>query len=186
MIRRMIKQSFFSAEKFQAKPTVSILDVCTFLFSGVVLGGPFEEPISNITVVLKKKVVALSDNKGKFYLTVPREYEDRLIVTFQDPNDRYFDTTITLPFQRGQIVFHKVTLQLEDPPVEFDSTQELKVPVGHAEENMAELQIPANTLLQRDGTPYKGTYNTNKLITEREVVTGKYQTEALLSLGQYV
>ena len=64
-----------------------------------------------------------------------------------------------MPFQRGQTVFHRVVLQKEDPPVTFDSGQELKVPLGHAEDNMAVLEMPADNLLHKDGKPFKGEVN---------------------------
>ena len=85
---------------------------------------------------------------------------DRLTVTFQDPKDEFSDTTQTMPFQRGRTVVHQVLLQQEDPPVTFDSSKDLRVPLGHAEDNMAELELPANNLLRKDGKPFKGEFQT--------------------------
>ena len=83
---------------------------------------------------------------------------DRLTVTFEDPADEFSYTTQTVPFQRGRTVFHRVVLQKEDPPVTFDSSKDLRVPLGHAEGNMAELELPADNLLDKDGKPFKGEY----------------------------
>ena len=77
-------------------------------------------------------------------------------MTFVDPKDQFFDTTQTLPFQRGQTVFHRIVLQKEDPPVTFESTKELRVPLGHSGDNMAELELPANNLMHKNGTPFEG------------------------------
>ena len=83
---------------------------------------------------------------------------DRLTVTFEDPADEFSDTTQTVPFQRGRTVFHRVVLQKEDSPVTFDSSKDLRVPLGHAEGNMVELELPADNLLDKDGKPFKGEY----------------------------
>ena len=81
---------------------------------------------------------------------------DRLAVTFQDPADEFSDTTQTMPFQRGRTVVHRVVLQREDPTVTFDSSEDLRVPLGHAGDNMVELELPADNLLDKDGKPFKG------------------------------
>ena len=81
-----------------------------------------------------------------------------MAVTFQDPTDQFFDTTQTMAFQRGQTVFHRIVLQEEDPPVTFDSSQELRVPLGHAGDSMAQLELPADNLLHKDGKPFKGEF----------------------------
>ena len=83
---------------------------------------------------------------------------DRLTVTFQDPTDVFSDTIQTMPFQRGRTVVHQVLLQKEDPPVTFDSSKDLRVPLGHADNNMAELELPADSLLHKDGKPFKGKF----------------------------
>ena len=122
---------------------------------GEVFGGPNQVPVKNIKVIFKKKVADRTDEEGKFFFIIPDNL-DRVVVTFQDPTDRFFDTTQTIPFQRGQTVFHRIVLQEEDPPVTFDSSQDLRVPLGHAEDNMAELELPADNLLTKDGKPFKG------------------------------
>ena len=85
---------------------------------------------------------------------------DRLTVTFQDPADQFFDTTQTMPFQRYGTVVQRIVLQKEDPPVTFDSSKDLRVPLGHAGDNMAELELPADNLLDKDGKPFKGEFQT--------------------------
>jgi len=102
-------------------------------------------------------VIDITDEEGKFSIVVTDDV-DRLTVTFQDPADQFFDTTQTLPFQRGKTVVHRIVLQKEDPPVTFDSTKDLRVPLGHAGDNMAELELPADNLLDKDGKPFKGEY----------------------------
>ena len=85
---------------------------------------------------------------------------DRLTVTFQDPSDQFSDTTQTMPFQRGRTVVHRIVLQKEDLPVTFDSNKDLRVPLGHAGDNMAELELPADNLLDKSGKPFKGEFQT--------------------------
>ena len=40
----------------------------------------------------------------------------------------------------------------------FDSSQDLRVPLGHAEDNMVELELPADNLLHKNGKPFKGEF----------------------------
>ena len=108
-------------------------------------------------VIFKKKVVDQTKENGKFSFVVNGDV-DRVTVTLQDPEDRFFDTTQTLLLQRGRTVFHRIVLQEEDPPVTFDSTKKLEVALGHAGDNMAELELPANNLLRKDGTPFRGVF----------------------------
>lgn len=106
-------------------------------------------------VIYKKKLIDKTSEDGKFSFAVPDDI-DRLALTFQDPTDRFFDATQVLPFQRGHTVLHKIVLQKEDPPVTFDSTKDLSVPLGHTGDNMAELELPADNLLRKNGTPFIG------------------------------
>ena len=94
-------------------------------------------------------------NEGEFSFTVTDDV-DRLTVTFQDPADQFFDTTLTMPFQRGRTIFHRIVLQKEDPPVTFDSGKDLRVQLGHAGDNMAELELSADNVLHKDGKQFKG------------------------------
>ena len=121
------------------------------------VGGPDQVQIKNVKVIFKKKVVDKTNEEGKFSFTVTDDV-DRLTVKFQDPTDEFSDTTQILPFQRGRTVIHSVVLQKEDPPVTFDSSKDLRVPLGHAEGNMAELELPADNLLDKDGKPFKGEF----------------------------
>ena len=125
--------------------------------AGEVVGGPNKVPVKNVKVIFRKKVVDRTNEEGKFSFTVTDDV-DRLTVTFQDPTDEFSDTTQTMPFQRGRTVVHQVLLQKDDPPVTFDSSKDLRVSLGHADDNMAELELPADNLLHKDGKPFKGEF----------------------------
>ena len=124
---------------------------------GQVVGGPNQDPVNDLKVIFRKKVVDRTNEEGKFSFIILDDV-DRVAVTFQDPTDQSFDTTQTMPFQRGQTVFHRIVLQEGDPPVTFDSSQELRVPLGHAGDSMAQLELPADNLLHKDGRPFKGEF----------------------------
>ena len=126
--------------------------------AGEVVGGPNQVPVENVKVVFRKKKVDRTNEEGEFSFAVTDEV-DRLTVTFQDPADQFSETTQTMPFQRGRTVFHRIVLQKEDPPVIFDSSKDLRVPLGHAGDNMAELELPADNLLDKDGKPFKGHFS---------------------------
>lgn len=131
--------------------------------TGEVVGGPDQVPVKNVKVIFRKKVVDRTNEEGGFSFTVTDDDVDRLTVTFQDPADQFFDTTLTMPFQRGRTVFHRIVLQKEDPPVTFDSSKDLRVQLGHTGDNMAELELPADNLLLKDGKPFKGKLKTLSL-----------------------
>ena len=142
-----VSRSFLSASKDSSLENSDI--------AGEVVGGPNQVPVKNVKVIFRKKVVDKTNEEGKFSFTVTDDV-DRLAVTFQDPADEFSDTTQTMPFQSGRTVVHRVVLQREDPPVTFDSSEDLRVPLGHAGDNMAELELPADSLLEKDGKPFKG------------------------------
>ncbi|XP_020605848.1 cartilage intermediate layer protein 1-like isoform X2 [Orbicella faveolata] len=125
------------------------------VIKGEVVGGPNQIPVKNVKVIFRKRVVDRTNEEGKFSFVVTDDV-DRLTVTFQDSADQFSDTTRTMPFQRGRTVVHRVVLQKEDPPVTFDSSKDLRVPLGHAGDNMAELELPADNLLDKAGKPFKG------------------------------
>ncbi|XP_078344733.1 cartilage intermediate layer protein 1-like [Oculina patagonica] len=126
------------------------------VIKGEVVGGPDRVPVKNVKVIFRKKVVDRTNEEGKFSFTLSDDV-DRVVVTFHDPTDRFFNTTQTVPILKSQTVSHiNIALPEEDPPVTFDSSQDLRVPLGHAEDNMAELEFPADNLLHKDGKPFKG------------------------------
>lgn len=65
-----------------------------------VVGGPGLNPVENVNAIFRTKVVDKTDEQGKLSFIIPNDV-DRFTVTFQDPTDQYFDTTQTVPFQRG-------------------------------------------------------------------------------------
>lgn len=134
---------------------IGLITYGKIFFKGNVVGGQTKAPVRNISVIFRQKEVDRTNKDGTFSFIIP-DNADRVTLTFQDPTDQFLDTTQTIPFQRGQTVFHRIVLQKEDPPVTFDSGQELKVPLGHAEDNMAVLEMPADNLLHKDGKPFKG------------------------------
>ncbi|KAL9958321.1 hypothetical protein ACROYT_G035323 [Oculina patagonica] len=126
------------------------------VIKGEVVGGPDRVPVKNVKVIFRKKVVDRTNEEGKFSFTISDDV-DRVVVTFHDPTDQFFNTTQTVPILKGQTVSHiSIALPEEDPPVTFDSSQNLRVPLGHTGDSMAELELPADNLLHKDGKPFKG------------------------------
>ena len=121
--------------------------------AGVVVGGPDETPVEYCDILVNDTVVTFSDFDGTFQLTVKKTTK-RLVATFRDYTEEYEETTVTLPFQKSTTTFHKIHLRLEAKPIEFDPEEEKVVPlVGDA---AAEVVIPANSLVDKDGNPQKG------------------------------
>lgn len=123
------------------------------LFSGVVVGGADEKPVEYCDILVHDTVVAFSDFDGTFELSVPKSTK-RFVVKFRDYMEEFEESTVVLPFQKGTTTFHKIHLRPEVEPVEFDAQQEKAVPLGTDE--AAEVVIPADSLVDKDGNPKKG------------------------------
>ena len=104
-------------------------------------------------ILVNGTVVAFSDFDGTFEIPVPKSAK-RLVATFRDYMEEYEESTVVLPFRKGTTTFHKIHLRPEAPPVEFDAEEEKAVPI--ASDETAEVIIPANSLIDKDGNPKKG------------------------------
>ena len=104
-------------------------------------------------ILVNGTVVAFSDFDGTFEITVPKSAK-RLVATFRDYMEEYDESTVVLPFRKGTTTFQKIHLRLEAPPIEFDAAEEKAVPL--ASDETAEVIIPANSLIDKDGNPKKG------------------------------
>ena len=121
--------------------------------SGIVVGGPDERPVEYCDIVVNGSVVAFSDFDGTFEIPVAKSAK-RLVATFRDYMEEYEESTVVLPFRKGTTTFHKIHLRLEVVPIEFDPEVEKAVPI--ASDEVAEVIIPANSLIDKDGNPKKG------------------------------
>ena len=104
-------------------------------------------------ILVNGTVVTFSDFDGTFEVPVPKSIK-RLVATFRDYMEEYEESTVVLPFRKGTTTFHKIHLRPEAPPVEFDAEEEKAVPI--ASDETAEVIIPANSLIDKDGNPKKG------------------------------
>ena len=124
--------------------------VCYLL--GIVLGGLDERPVEYCDILVNGTVVAFSDFDGTFQIPVPKSAK-RLVATFRDFMEEYDESTVVLPFRKGTSTFHKIHLRPEAPPIEFNAEEEKAVPI--ASDDTAEVVIPANSLIDKDGNPKK-------------------------------
>ena len=104
-------------------------------------------------ILVNDTVVAFSDFDGTFAIPVPKSAK-RLVATFRDYMEEYAESTVVLPFRKGTTTFHKIHLRPEVDPIEFDAEKEKAVPM--ASDEAAEVIIPANSLIDKDGNPKKG------------------------------
>ena len=104
-------------------------------------------------ILVNGTVAAFSDFDGTFEIPVPKSAK-RLVATFRDYMEEYEESTVVLPFRKGTTTFHKIHLRQEVPPIEFDAEEEKAVPI--ASDETAEVIIPANSLIDKDGNPKKG------------------------------
>ena len=104
-------------------------------------------------ILINGTVVAFSDFDGTFEIPVPKSAK-RLVATFRDYMEEYEESTVVLPFRKGTTTFHKIHLRPEAPPIEFNAEEGKAVPI--ASDDTAEVVIPANSLIDKDGNPKKG------------------------------
>ena len=120
---------------------------------GIVVGGPDERPVEYCDILVNDTVVTYSDFDGTFEMPVPKSAK-RLVATFRDYMEEYEESTVVLPFRKGTTTFHKIHLRPEVEPIEFNPEEEKAVPMANDE--AAEVIIPANSLIDKDGNPKKG------------------------------
>ena len=104
-------------------------------------------------ILVNGTVAAFSDFDGTFEIPVAKSAK-RLVATFRDYMEEYEESTVVLPFRKGTTTFHKIHLRPEAPPIEFNAEEEKAVPI--TSDDTAEVIIPANSLIDKDGNPKKG------------------------------
>ena len=104
-------------------------------------------------ILVNDTVVSYSDFDGTFEIPVPKSAK-RLVATFRDYQEEYAESTVVLFFRKGTTTFHKIHLRPEVPAIEFDAEVEKAVPI--ANDDVAQVIIPANSLIDKDGNPKKG------------------------------
>ncbi|XP_078359788.1 cartilage intermediate layer protein 1-like isoform X2 [Oculina patagonica] len=143
--------------EFKMKKVVSCrCDVCkkgNTIVKGIVVGGPDERPVEYCDILVNDTVVTYSDYDGTFEIPVHKSAK-RFVATFRDYMEEYEESTVVLPFKKGRTTFHKIHLRPEAEPVEFNAEEEKAVPI--AKDEAAEVIIPANSLIDKNGNPKKG------------------------------
>ena len=104
-------------------------------------------------ILVNGTVVTFSDFDGTFEIPVLKSVK-RLVATFRDYMEEYEESIVVLPFRKGTTTFHKIHLRPEVAPIEFNAEEEKAVPI--ADDEAAEVIIPANSLVDKDGNPKKG------------------------------
>lgn len=137
---------------FKVAPFVTDRSLLLYI-SGVVVGGPDQRPVEYCDILVNDTVVSYSDFDGTFEIPVHKSAK-RLVATFRDYMEEYAESTVVLPFRKGTTTFHKIHLRPEVAPIEFDAEEEKTVPI--ASDEAAEVIIPANSLIDKDGNPKKG------------------------------
>ena len=120
--------------------------------SGVVVGGPEQRPVEYCDILVNDTIVSYSDFDGTFEIPLPKSAK-RLVATFRDYLEEYAESTVVLFFRKGKTTFHRIHLRPEVPAIEFDSEVEKAVPI--ANDDVAQVIIPANSLIDKDGNPKK-------------------------------
>ena len=93
------------------------------------------------------------------------------------------DVTKSFEIQKGQLNFYKIVLQKRKPPISFNASKPINIPLRESSENrssFAELEIPANSLLSEDGTPFTGQANVRMSVTDP-----RNETDVLSAPGDF-
>ena len=139
----------------------------TYLRGKVV--GPGEVPMQYGDIIIGGKPVTYTERDGTFSVKVPKG-KRRMTLTFVDSADELLeDVTKSFEIQKGQLNFYKIVLQKRKPPVSFNASEPIEIPLGESSENQssfAELEIPANSLLSEDGSLFTGQANVRMSVTD--------------------
>ena len=153
----------------------------TYLMGKVV--GPGEVPMQYGDIIIGGKPVTYTEHDGTFSVKVSKG-KQRMTLTFIDSNDELLeDVTKSFEIEKGELNFYKIVLPNRNPPVSFNASEPIEIPLGELSENQssfAELEIPANSLLSEDGTLFTGQANVRMSVTDP-----RNETDVLSAPGDF-
>jgi hypothetical protein len=101
--------------------------------------------------------VASTSSTGFFSFDVPKRIE-RIAITFQDSSGKFMETVKVLTIPEGVTAGFSIVIPLRPTPRPFNTTHGLEFDVGtDGEPPAASLSIPADSIMNDDGTPFVGT-----------------------------
>ena len=157
------------------------IELDTYLRGKVV--GPGEVPMQYGDIIIGGKPATYTEHDGTFSVKVPKG-KRRMTLTFVDSADELLeDVTKSFEIQNGQLNFYRIVLPSRKQPVSFNASEPIEIPLGESSENrssFAELEIPANSLLSEDGTPFTGQANVRMSVTDP-----RNETDVLSAPGDF-
>ncbi len=128
------------------------------IIQGIVVGGPEEEPMRYGDVIYGGEVVSFTDGEGKFSLTFPGKVT-RAIVTFKDSfYEEFEERSKVFVINEGSRDFHKIKLKKIPPPIAFNASEPLDIPLGSdpSIDSFADLELQEESFLTEDGSVFQG------------------------------
>ena len=126
---------------------------------GIIVGGPEEKVIRYGDVIYDGKVVAKTDEEGKFSFTIPEKNVKRVVLTFKDSlNEEYEERKKVIVIREGGKAFHKIILKRIPSPVFFNASQPLNISLRSDPniDGFANLELPAESFLTENGSVFHG------------------------------
>ena len=138
------------------------------IVQGIVVGGPEEEPMKYGDVIYGGEVVSFTDGEGKFSLTFPGKVA-RAIVTFKDSfYEKFEERSKIFLINEGSRDFHKIKLKRIPPPIAFNASEPLDIPLGSdpSIDSFADLELQEESFLTEDGSVFQGNAKATVSVTD--------------------
>ena len=128
------------------------------LIQGIVVGGPQEEPMKYGDVIYNGKIVAYTDEKGRFSFEISGKL-NRIVVTFKDSfYEEFEEKSKIFLINEGSSGFHKITVKQVPSPVSFNASEPVDISLRSDPniESFADLELPEESFLTEDGSVFQG------------------------------
>ncbi len=126
---------------------------------GIVVGGPEEKFVRYGDVIYDGRVVAKTDDNGKFFFTISDNKIKRVVVTFKDSlNDEYEQREKVIVMQDGSRVFLKIMLKRMPSPIVFNASEPLNISLKSYPniDSFANLELQEESFLAENGAVFHG------------------------------
>ena len=119
-----------------------------------------------VDLFFNDKQVDKTDVDGMFSFPIPKDTK-RVVVTFKDRNENKFQEEDKIfVLSKGQQARYKVTLKEKPQPVIFDASKPANFTLGRDSDSFADLELPENSLLTKDGSVFHGNAKASVSVTD--------------------
>ena len=119
-----------------------------------------------VDLFFNDKQVDRTDVDGMFSFPIPKDTK-RVVVTFKDHIfNKFQEEDKIFVLSKGQQARYKVTLKEKPQPVIFDASKPANFTLGRDSDSFADLELPENSLLTKDGSVFRGNAKASVSVTD--------------------